>query len=112
MGENGVKAIEKGAKTVGQVGYVAGMELTPAGDTLRILGGVNPYTRQQLTPQQRVDALEDFLKWNIIKPIKFANKYHDFANPKVLDRVDRGLDYTGKADAVNQGIHKSFQDEK
>ena len=50
------------------------IELSGAGDIARINAGVDPYTGEELSDVERVEALEDFAMGVILKPAVYLNK--------------------------------------
>ena len=47
-------------KTLGKLGYATAIELSGAGDIARITAGVDPYTGEELTNQER---FEEWAEW-------------------------------------------------
>ena len=80
----------KATKTAGKLGYAAGVEMTPVGDVSRIIIGKDPYTGEWLTDSERMDAVEDFAKWNVLKPVKMMDNSH-FPSPLCNNEVQKSI---------------------
>ena len=97
------------AKTLGKLGYAAGVEMLPPGPVsigdVSIIGlGKDPYTGENT---DRFDEMRDYLKgFGYVHGAGYAGKVVNPENIRPQSRVKNAVDYGQKINAVSDGYNK------